>query len=787
MTSTATRPSSVAPTVARRPGLDVLRGVAATAVVVSHVAFVSGVVNPERWSSQLRLLLPRLDVGVPIFFVLSGLLIARPFLRAVADDRPAPAPVRYLLRRAARIYPLYWVVLAVSLAAASGELPSVAKLLSYVGLVHIYRPATAIGPITQSWSLATELSFYLLVPVWFWACRRVLDRFGVSGRERRLRWMGLALVGWVVVALAWRAGVVAATDTFDYTKAGAVDVRGALLTWLPNHLDEFAVGIGLAVLLELRRDRDRLAAIGPVGRIACYVVAAAALWIASAHLDLPPLHTGFDGFQTLARHALFLVTAALVVAPSALAVAGRRGTGGDAGRKWGARVAAAVGLGSYGVYLWHQFVADRWMARPGHRDFQVAFPTMLVVVLAGSAALAFVGYWLVEKWPQPMVEAVLDAPAAADAGAPRQLGTSPTLDGLRGLSILAVLGTHVIFVDPPNQHGFFRGGFLGVDVFLVLSGFLISATLLRERDRTSTVKLGGFLRRRAERLVPPMVVFLAIHAVVVLILGDSFTEEIRQAVLALTFLSNWQLSFGHQPPYDLVHLWSLAVEGQLYVLCGLAVYWARKRLDRTPLVVGSLVAAAFAVAIWRLVEFRHGVDLEALYQRTDARADSMIIGGLGAVLWRARLVSDDVARRVGVVAGVAIFVSWWWFEGGDGSLFAGGFSLIAVAVVAVILAALVPDRSPVAAVAGWAPLRAIGRMSYSLYLWHLPVYRWVSRGLPDVPWIPRYAIAVVLSFVVAALSYRFVEQPFLRRRRAVAPADQVSHTATMAAADNVIR
>ena len=127
MTSTATRPSSVAPTVARRPGLDVLRGVAATAVVVSHVAFVSGVVNPERWSSQVRLLLPRLDVGVPIFFVLSGLLIARPFLRAVADDRPAPAPVRYLLRRAARIYPLYWVVLAVSLAAASGELPSVAK------------------------------------------------------------------------------------------------------------------------------------------------------------------------------------------------------------------------------------------------------------------------------------------------------------------------------------------------------------------------------------------------------------------------------------------------------------------------------------------------------------------------------------------------------------------------------------------------------------------------------------------------------------------------------------
>lgn len=758
-----------------------LRGVAATAVVVSHVAFVSGVVNPDRWGSELRLLLPRLDVGVPVFFVLSGLLIARPFLRAVADDRPAPAPVRYLLRRAARIYPLYWVALAAALAAASGEAPSVARLLSYAGLVHIYRPSTAIGPITQSWSLATELSFYLLVPIWFWGCRRVLDRRGVTGRERRLRWMGAALVGWIVAAFAWRAGVVAVTGTYDYTRVGAIDVRGALLTWLPNHLDNFAVGIGLAVVLELGRGvRVTLAA-----RLGCYVAAGAALWVASAHLDLPPLHTGFDGHQTFARHALFLVTAALVVAPSALSTGSvlqiRPPTGESAGQnRWraldrGPRVAAAVGLGSYGVYLWHQFVADRWMARPGHADFQVAFPTMLVVVLVGSAVLAAAGYWLVEKWPQPMVEAVLDAPrlgdsagdgpAAGVAERPRQLGPSPTLDGLRGLSILAVLGTHVIFVDPPDQHGILRGGFLGVDVFLVLSGFLISATLLRERDRTRTVRLGGFLRRRAERLVPPMVVFLAIHAVVVLFLGDSFTEELRQIALALTFLSNWQLSFGHQPPYDLVHLWSLAVEGQLYVLCGLAVFWARKHLDRTAAVVTALVAAAGAVAVWRLVEYRLGVDLEALYERTDARADSMIIGGLGAVLWRARLVPDDVARRAGALAGLAILASWWWFEGGDASLFAGGFSLIAVAVVAVILAALVPERSPVATVAGWPPLRAVGRMSYSLYLWHLPVYRWVARGLPDVPWIPRYAIAVLLSFGVAALSYRFVEQPFLRRRR----------------------
>ena len=749
----------------RSPGLDVLRGLAAVAVVVSHVAFVSGVVNPERWSSDLRVLLPRLDVGVPVFFVLSGMLISRPFLRAVADGHRSPQSMRYLVRRAARIYPLYWVVLAATLTAVAGELPSVPRLLADISLTHIYRPAWAIGPITQSWSLATELSFYLLVPLWFGLSRNVLDRAGVVARDRRLRWMGLSMVGWVVVAFAWRAGVVAVTDTYDFTDPAAVDVRGALLTWLPNHLDTFAVGIALAVVGEL--GVVRRVALG--ARAACYVVSAAALWIASSALDLPPLHTGFDGPQTLARHTLFVVCAALVVAPSALAPRPPTGSVVQSARPGarfvqqnGFRVASAVGLGSYGVYLWHQLVATEWMERPGHLDFQVAFPTMLVVVLVASAALAAASYWLVEKSPQPMVEAVLDAPPTVVE--PRKLGPSPTLDGLRGLSILAVLGTHVIFVDPPNQHGLLRGGFLGVDVFLVLSGFLICATLLRERDRTGTVRLGAFLGRRARRLVPPMVVFLAIHAVVVLALDESMGEEALQAVLALTFLSNWQLTFGHHPPFDLVHLWSLAVEGQLYVLCGVAVWWARKRLDRTSAVVAALVVAAFAVAIWRTVELRLGVDLEALYERTDVRADSMIIGALGAVVWRARLVPDDVARRVGALAGIGISVSWWWFEGGDRPLFAGGFSLIAVAVVAVILAALVTDRSPVAAVAGWAPLRAIGRMSYSLYLWHLPIYRWVSRGLPDVPWVPRFALAVALSFAAAALSYRFVEQPFLRKR-----------------------
>lgn len=723
---------------------------AATAVVVSHVAFVTGVVNPQRWGSDLRLLLPRLDVGVPVFFVLSGLLIARPFVRAVADGEPPPRPARYLLRRVLRIFPLYWVVLGVTLATATGALPSVPRLLSFVTLTHIYRPATAIGPITQSWSLATELAFYVMVPVWFAGCRWFLDRRGVVDRAGRLRWMALGLGAWVVAAWAWRAGVVAVTDTFDYQQPGAVDVRGALLTWLPNHLDNFAAGVAMAVALEARR--AGVPALRNVARAGCYVGAAAALWVASAHLGLPALHTGFDGPQTFARHGLFWVCAALVVLPSAFAA--------DAPRSPWTRAAAAMGLGSYGVYLWHQWVGEQWFERPGHPVFNTPFPTTLAVVLVASTALAAAGYWLVERWPQRMADAL----AAAPQHHVRQLGQAPALDGLRGLSILAVLGTHIVFADPGRDHWLLPGGFLGVDVFLALSGFLITATLLRERDRTGGVALGDFLRRRGRRLLPPMLAFFAAHAAVVAIIGDSLGEEALQAAVAIGFVANWQLTFGHQPPFDLVHLWSLAVEGQLYVLCGLAVFAARRRLDRVPEVVGWLVAGALAVALWRIAAFRIGGDLEALYERTDLRADSMIIGGLGAVLWRARVVPDRVAAVVGSIGGLGLVTMWWLpVEPTDGVLFGGGFTLISMAAVAAILAALV-EGSPVAAVAGWAPLRAVGRMSYSLYLWHLPIFVWANRALPELDGTVRYMGAVAASFAVAALSYRFVEMPFLRRR-----------------------
>lgn len=772
-------------------GLDIARVLAAIAVLISHVAFVTGVVNPERWDSWLRLILPRLDVGVPVFFVLSGLLVGRPFVRSLVRNTDAPDLATFTLRRFARIFPLYWVVLAATLAFGAGAAPSPQRLVATMALVHIYVPGWAIGPITQSWTLATEISFYAFMPLWAWWMRRRM--VSVTDQLQRSRWIGRSLAGWALIALVFRLAVIAGTNVYDYEDPSAVDLRGALLTWLPNHLDVFAAGVWFAVLLERRRlgetvlvkrveDRPWVASIP--ARLWCYFGATLALLIASTGLDLPPLHTGFDGRQTVLRHGLFAVAATLAVAPSALQGPSRR---------WGAldvRLASWVrvgALGTYGVYLWHQVVTEWWFDWRDLADFNAPFPTALFVVVAVSAALAALTYHAVERWSLPALSKVLTAPvlsspvgssssgasstgaSSADGSAtaprPRLLGATPALDGLRGLAIAAVLGTHYIFAVPGAEHRFLRGGFLGVDVFLVLSGFLISATLLRERDRTGTVRLGAFLTRRARRLLPPLVLFFLVHATVTAVIGDSLREEAIQAATALTFISNWQLSFGHHPPFDLVHLWSLAVEGQLYVLCGVAVAIAHRWLDRTREVLLALGAAAAAVMAWRYLSFRMGHDLEALYERTDVRADSMVIGAMAAVAWRARLVPKRVASTCGLIGGVFLLGAWMWTSAGSAWLFAGGFTLVAAASAAVALDVVDADGSVIGAIAGWAPLRSLGRISYSLYLWHLPIFVWFARGLPDMHGPLRYAVAVVVSVAVASISYALVERRVVSARR----------------------
>ena len=358
---------------------------------------------------------------------------------------------------------------------------------------------------------------------------------------------------------------------------------------------------------------------------------------------------------------------------------------------------------------------------------------------------------------------------------PRTLGRHPHLDGLRGLAILAVLATHMSFLDMGRTRWALSGGFLGVDVFLVLSGFLIGAVLLRELDRSGSIDGRNFARRRARRLLPPLVVFLAIASVVMVYFDITVREVVLQVVLALGFVSNWQLAFGHSGPFDTVHLWSLSVEGQFYLLMAVGMILGRRHLHNPRRVVTVLVVASLAVAVWRYILWEIGTDPVSVYQRTDARADSMLLGIAAALLWRSRAVDDRPVRIAGAVGLVFLAVTMVVVDPSEPWLFAGGFTLVAVAVGAVVMAAT-SGHGVVATIGNWRPLRWIGAISFSLYLWHLPIYLWTVRVLGDeTPLAVKAGVAIPLSILAGYLSYRIVETRVLAPWRRVSPTRSASN------------
>ena len=352
----------------------------------------------------------------------------------------------------------------------------------------------------------------------------------------------------------------------------------------------------------------------------------------------------------------------------------------------------------------------------------------------------------------------------------RDLGAHRQLDGLRGLAILAVLATHVVFLNGGDDTYSLKGGFLGVDVFLVLSGFLIGGVLVREAGTTGSIDGASFARRRAHRLIPPLAVLVLVHTVVSIAIGDDAGEQLLQAVLALTFTANWQLSFDHHAPLGVVHLWSLALEAQFYALVALGVWALRRHLRRpVPLLVG-LGVGVVAVAVWRAVALERGWLLESLYQRTDTRLDSLLLGVAALLVWRHRIVSDAVLRVAGGVGALILLAAWIVAEPSSEWLYRGGFSVLGLAAAAVVAAAAT-GLGPVARLADVSTLRWVGGLSYSLYLWHLPIYVWTRRTLQDsVPLWVLLLIAVPASFAAAMLSFRLFEARAIARRRQPAPA-----------------
>ena len=349
------------------------------------------------------------------------------------------------------------------------------------------------------------------------------------------------------------------------------------------------------------------------------------------------------------------------------------------------------------------------------------------------------------------------------------LGYRPALDGVRAVAITLVLLGHVAFFLVPSWYGhFMRDSFLGVDLFFVLSGFLITTLLLQRRGRESH-PIRRFYVRRAFRLMPALLALLLVNLLVAALFNQSIGNAVRSIGVGVTYTANWASLNEIGVSKYVLHFWSLAVEGQFYLFWPLLLFGLlRLGLGRRSLVAAVLAIIA-AVALWRAVEWWSGEPWLRLYLRTDVRVDSLLFGAVLALVPYDELVRRTPAwarsligfTALGLIITAAQVLRQW-----SDFLYVGGFTAIAVVSTFAIAMALQPGSAYYRALA-LAPMIFLGRISYSLYLWHFPVF-WVVADNTE-SWAPalRVALGVPAAFLLAIGSYYLVERPALRLKHRV--------------------
>ena len=329
----------------------------------------------------------------------------------------------------------------------------------------------------------------------------------------------------------------------------------------------------------------------------------------------------------------------------------------------------------------------------------------------------------------------------------------PELDGLRGIAIIVVLIHHQL--TPFSL----KGGFLGVDLFFVLSGFLITGLLLSEFEHTGSISIRKFYMRRVLRLGPALALYLiacvivAYHTQII-----SVQRQLKLIAYALLYSTNWRMAFDWDPVLDPTSIiWSLSIEEQFYLVWPLLLFGCLVLKLKRQFIALGLVVVIIAICVHRNALLAEGSNLTRLYYGTDTRADALLVGSLTALVPFQRFTSNLFVRAAAMIgAGLFLYLTTV-VNFMDQWLYRGGFPLIAVVAALVIAVAANTPPQPLSLVLRWFPLRWFGRISYGLYLWHWLVIQTTTLYYFG-SWEPWAKLTLAVG--ISAASYYLMEVRF---------------------------